>query len=418
MKPAVLSKDVLMPSPITALALVNPGFEEIAFKNIAVYAPITNPSRIPEEKGMITFQTNSLMDLCRITYRSQIINQLFILLEKISYTTEDDLAAQLQDRIAKNKHIATCFTPASAFRVYCRSKVLDNQELERHIGKCIDENLAAQGISLEIDLKHPDIAVYCIASNRAPSSGTQHHQAYLCIDFSGDLAKRDYRVFNSSQSLRGTTAFGLLALAGYHPKDSLLDPFANSGTLAIEAVLFANNISHRQYHKTFPFMKLALLSGTDWDAFFAKEDKAQKDIDPPITAADPLLRNITAANKNAKIAGVEKYLHFRRIDIDWHDVKFEKSGFDKIITFIPGSSKHKHDALLDKQFKEFFYQAEYIIKPEGSVVVLCITAKQLLAAAEEHFELADEKTIYSGEQEMRVLFFKRKGKPSTAPDTA
>ena len=119
-----------------------------------------------------------------------------------------------------------------------------------------------------------------------------------------------------------------------------------------------------------------------------------------------MLSSISAATKNAKIAGVESLIDFRRIDLDWMDIKFEEDSVDKIISFVPGSSKH--DRHLEKDFKQIFYQAEYILKKSGKVVILCLSKDFLLQTSSEYFDLDHESMVHSGSQVMHVLFFKRK----------
>lgn len=250
----------------------------------------------------------------------------------------------------------------------------------------------------KVDLKNPDINIELFEFD---------NEFFLALDFSGDLSKRDYKIFNNPLSVKGTTAFGVLMLSGYKKGGSLLDPFCNSATLEIEAALYSNNISPRFYNKSFPFNRLNLSS--DIEGLFKGIDSKIKSDKLEITAADPLLRNITAAKKNAKIAGVEKSINFRRIDIDWMDIKHDEKEFNHIITFIPGSSKHKNPSVLQKEFEELFYQSEYIIKKNGVLSILCLSKDLLIESAFKYFELKEIKTFYSGSQAMYLLIFiKRK----------
>ena len=65
-------------------------------------------------------------------------------------------------------------------------------------------------------------------------------EASLLLDLSGEpLFKRGYRREGGVAPLRETTAAALLLLAGWRRKFPLCDPFCGSGTLAIEAALYA-----------------------------------------------------------------------------------------------------------------------------------------------------------------------------------
>jgi putative N6-adenine-specific DNA methylase len=64
------------------------------------------------------------------------------------------------------------------------------------------------------------------------------------LDISGEpLFKRGYRVEGGAAPLRETVAATLLLLAGWKRKFPLYDPFCGSGTIAIEAALYAWNIA-------------------------------------------------------------------------------------------------------------------------------------------------------------------------------
>ncbi len=65
-------------------------------------------------------------------------------------------------------------------------------------------------------------------------------QASVCLDISGEpLFRRGYRVESVAAPLRETTAAALLLLMGWKRKIPLMDPLCGSGTIAIEAALYA-----------------------------------------------------------------------------------------------------------------------------------------------------------------------------------
>ena len=65
-------------------------------------------------------------------------------------------------------------------------------------------------------------------------------QASIALDLSGDpLFRRGYRTEGGNAPLRETTAAALLLLMGWKRKYPLYDPFCGSGTMAVEAALYA-----------------------------------------------------------------------------------------------------------------------------------------------------------------------------------
>lgn len=68
--------------------------------------------------------------------------------------------------------------------------------------------------------------------------------AYILLDLSGlPLHKRGYRTEGGTAPLRETTAAVLLQMMMWRRKTPLHDPFCGSGTIAIEASLYAHNIA-------------------------------------------------------------------------------------------------------------------------------------------------------------------------------
>jgi 23S rRNA G2445 N2-methylase RlmL len=376
------------------LMIVNKGLEDAGIRNIVELIGIKK-NTIKKGDGWLRFDAdfNELFKLC---YLSQIANRVLIILNNVHGRNDEDVHAtsKLFDDKSE-KELSKIIQKDSTFRTICDIPIY-GKEIEEEVGGII-----ADKIGLKVNLKNPDISIYIIYAN---------NEFLLCVDLSGDLSKRDYKIFNHPLSLKGPTAFGFLMIADYHAGDSMLDTFCNSGVLQVEAALYANKISHRFYNKKFPFMKLHIPEkafAEGFVSFFEKLDAERKNVHLPITAADSLLRNIAAVKKNAKIAGVEKYIDFRRIDTDWLDLKFEEKSIDKIITFIPGSSKHRDQKALEKLYTEFFYHAEYILKDAGDVVVLCLSKDLLMKSSPQYFTLNAEGEFYSGEQLMKVLFFKK-----------
>ncbi|MDR2398648.1 MAG: class I SAM-dependent RNA methyltransferase [Spirochaetaceae bacterium] len=84
--------------------------------------------------------------------------------------------------------------------------------------------------------------------SRLPEQGKQGEvrvylekdQAAILLDLSGaPLFKRGYRTEGGLAPLRETTAAAILLMAGWRRKFPLYDPFCGSGTIAIEAALYA-----------------------------------------------------------------------------------------------------------------------------------------------------------------------------------
>jgi len=420
-----VKNDVLI-NDVTFAVIVSKGFERVAVQQLREIIGIKNLKDITVEETIVLFKLNSSKsdsqnsfdDVFKFIYMSQISHRVILLIDKIEFTGEDSLLKNIGRNLSNNGFLKEQLTRGvDGFRVSVKMEEhMDVTSLEADIGGVILDyarDFADSGTELKVNLKNPSMKFYVyILSSAVLSSARQDtdvNTAYFGIDFSEDLTKRDYRVFNNAVSLKGPTAFGLLMLAGYIPKEKYLNPSCYSGTLEIEAALYSTKTSHRYYNKSFPFMKFF---DCDWDKFFKGIDAERveksggKTSNFSITGSDPLLSSITAAGKNAKIAGMESFVDFRRVDLDWMDIKFDEKSIDRIVSFIPGSSKH--DKNLVKGFKQLFYHAEYILKYSGVAVIMCLSKDLLIDASKEYLDLDRELSVRSGGQLMYVLFFKKK----------
>ncbi|MCL2472798.1 MAG: hypothetical protein FWF26_03880, partial [Treponema sp.] len=69
-------------------------------------------------------------------------------------------------------------------------------------------------------------------------------QVSILLDLSGEpLFKRGYRTMGGTAPLRETTAAAIILYSGWRRKYSLYDPFCGSGTIAIEAAMYAWDIA-------------------------------------------------------------------------------------------------------------------------------------------------------------------------------
>ncbi|GHV92859.1 RNA methyltransferase [Spirochaetia bacterium] len=112
-----------------------------------------------------------------------------------------------------------------------RSRLKAATSIQAIVHKAAAERLcAAHGIRrLPEGEKTAEIRVY-----------VEKDQVSLLLDLSGDpLFKRGYRSEGGAAPLRETTAAAILLLAGWRRKFPLYDPFCGSGTIIIEAAMYA-----------------------------------------------------------------------------------------------------------------------------------------------------------------------------------
>ena len=138
------------------------------------------------------------------------------------------------------------------------------------------------------------------------------------LDTTGDsLHKRGYRKLTAKAPIAENLAAALIMLTPWNKHRILVDPFCGSGTFPIEAALMAGNVA--------PGMNRSFLSES-WSHLIAKKewydciDEAQEMIDfsemPDIQGYDIDPEMVRISRENAKLAGVEQYIHFQKRSVE------------------------------------------------------------------------------------------------------
>lgn len=189
----------------------------------------------------------------------------------------------------------------------------------------------------------------------------------LYIDTTGDnLYKRGYREKAVLAPMRETLAYSMIDMSFWRGDRPLCDPFCGSGTIAIEAALYATNRA--------PGMKRRFVAET-WKNVIDKHywndarEEATENIDyeikPEIYASDIDKNAINIAIKNARNAGVEKNIIFKTSDCK--NIKpFKEKGV--IICNPPYGERlldikecQKIYSMMGRKFNEFTNAKKYVL---------------------------------------------------------
>jgi len=167
----------------------------------------------------------------------------------------------------------------------------------------VDALRARTGARPDVDPRHPDVLVVAHLANGTCS---------LSLDLAGDLlSNRGYRVRTVEAPLRESLAAAVVLLSGWEGRTPLLDPVCGSGTLAIEAALFAAARAPGERR---------ILASEKWPRTAAGDVRSLRHIRaelrerasrraaegyPPILASDRDPEAVAAARENARAAAVE-----------------------------------------------------------------------------------------------------------------
>ncbi len=136
-------------------------------------------------------------------------------------------------------------------------------------------------------------------------------ECWVGIDTSGDpLHKRGYRKRTVQAPLKETIAASLLFFSGWNRKYSLLDPFCGSGSIAIEAALYALDFAPGLTRR-FAFEAMPAMSPKQVYAVREEfEARIRNDVEVDIRASDIDPSAIETAKANAADAGVQEWIEF------------------------------------------------------------------------------------------------------------
>ena len=137
------------------------------------------------------------------------------------------------------------------------------------------------------------------------------------LDTTGEsLHKRGYRKFTAPAPVTETLAAAMILLSPWHADRMLIDPFCGSGTIPIEAAMIALNMApgmNREF--TAESWKNLVPKKAWYDAIDEAEDAIRNDAEIHIQGYDIDDEVLKMARANAKLAGVDEYIHFQQRDV-------------------------------------------------------------------------------------------------------
>lgn len=136
----------------------------------------------------------------------------------------------------------------------------------------------------------------------------------VALDTTGDsLHKRGYRKLVAKAPVSETLAAALIMLTPWHKDRILVDPFCGSGTIPIEAAMIGANIAPGLNRSFASESWTHIIDKQLWyDAIEEANENIDMDVEMNIQGYDIDPDVIKVARENAKLAGVEKFIHFQQ----------------------------------------------------------------------------------------------------------
>ena len=187
------------------------------------------------------------------------------------------------------------------------------------------------------------------------------------LDTTGEsLHKRGYRKLSAKAPIAENLAAALIMLTPWKGDRILVDPFCGSGTFPIEAAMMAANIAPGMNRKFTAWEWSHLIPEREWrDALEEAREQVIPDACTDIQGYDIDEDMVYIARENARLAGVEKMIHFQRRNVG--DLSHSKKyGF--VITNPPYGERMEDKknlpelyGMLGRQFKGLDAWSLYVI---------------------------------------------------------
>ncbi|PLW79507.1 hypothetical protein C0585_07365 [Candidatus Woesearchaeota archaeon] len=373
-------------------AICQIGFERFLEKELA-----KSFSNVKKNKGYCIFDFDEYEKIIGFIYSSPLIVRAgeLILEGKINPKLKDN-------NINFENSLFSFFNENLSFRVECE-RVGDHEfrsvDIEKFLGGFIHDEVKKRfGYLPKVDLKNPDLNIYSLIVDESMVLG---------VDLVGfDSNKRDYKIFNNSHSIKGDLGHVMCKIGLKDLKSGIiLDPFCSDGVLSIELGFLLNNRSHNFYRKKdFLFRRLKRFENIDHKEVFKKIDEEEiTNISFEIYAYDPMMPNIKATQKNAKIAGIEKAIKISKISTDMLELKFDENSVSRIITVLPSKSKLLSEDKIRKYYDTFFDQAAFILKKDAKIVLVSDKIDFLEFSDEYGFKNIETVNLFENNRKIYVL---------------
>ena len=150
--------------------------------------------------------------------------------------------------------------------------------------------------SVDIADPHLSIAVHIVRD-----------EVSISFDSSAEsLHRRGYRTEQTLAPINEVTAAGMIMLTGWDGKGAFVDPMCGSGTILIEAALYAKNIAPGLFKKRFGFMHWKNYDRKLWESIVSEARANIRETDTVFIGSDKTFKAIEIARANATRAGLDE----------------------------------------------------------------------------------------------------------------
>ena len=255
------------------------------------------------EDGKVTFR-GDISAICRANIFLRTTERILLKVGKFKATTFDELFEKTK-MVPWEKYIPEDgkFWVAKATSI--KSKLFSPSDIQSIMKKAMVERMKQK---YKKDWFSEDGSEYPVRVTFMKDEIT------IGIDTSGaSLHKRGYRKLSSKAPITETLAAALIMLTPWNKDRILVDPFCGSGTIPIEAAMIGANIAPGMNRSFISEGWTNLIAKKYWyEAIEEANDQIREDVELNIQGYDLDGEIVKAARENAKLAGVDSYIHFQQ----------------------------------------------------------------------------------------------------------
>lgn len=139
----------------------------------------------------------------------------------------------------------------------------------------------------------------------------------ISLDSSGSsLHKRGYRMEKNAAPLNEVLAAGMILLSGWDKNSNFIDPMCGSGTIVIEAALYAYNIAPGLIRRKFGFQNWKDYNRELWDRICKEAEEQITPFAHSIVGSDNSSESVGYAKNNIRLAKLEGKVEVIRKDFE------------------------------------------------------------------------------------------------------
>ena len=227
---------------------------------------------------------------------------------------------------------------------------------------------------------------------------------------SESLHRRGYRTEQTLAPINEVTAAGMIMLTEWDRKGAFVDPMCGSGTILIEAALFAKNIAPGLFKKQFGFMLWKNFDKNLWKAIVEEAKANIKETDTIFVGSDKTFKAIEIARANATRAGLDE-------DIRLSNKRFEEVKAPAGVTGIVVMNPPYGERLPIEEIGPFYKQIGDKLKQDFDGYTAWIISSNVGALKKVGLAASQRLTLFNGPLECKYYKFELYKGSKRAPKT-